>query len=409
MVRNCEEGKRKKEELKSDFLDDPNVISSSSFFLFPFSFPAPVSLYFHIPFCTKKCAYCHFYVLPNKESFKQQLMQGLSKEWQKWAPLLKENKIQTIYFGGGTPSLFGPERIAEILSWMPTLSQNSEITLEVNPEDVSLNLIRDYANAGINRISMGLQSLDNALLEILTRTHSAEKAIEAVYQTAEAGIKNISVDLMYELPSQTIEHWQRTLERVVTLPITHLSLYNLTIEPHTVFFKNKDILSRSIPSQEISTNMYLMAIDYLEKAGLKQYEISAFAREGYQSQHNSGYWTGRPFIGLGPSAFSYWEGKRFRNIANLSRYCQALESGKSAIDFEEELSPKAKQCELLAIKLRLRSGCLLSDFSLDDDTLQSINKLIDDGFLEKEKECLRLTQKGILFYDTVASELVSDE
>lgn len=376
-----------------------------------------VSLYFHIPFCTHKCAYCHFYVLPDKESDKQKLLHGLQLEWQQALPYLLDKQITTIYFGGGTPSLFGAERVAELLSWIQTTHpldvQKSEITLEVNPENVTQKLINSYAEAGINRISMGIQSLDPSLLKLLTRTHSAEKAMESVYVTAEAGISNISVDLMYDLPNQTISHWENTLEQVVKLPIKHLSLYNLTIEPHTVFFKKRELLTPLLPNDEVSREMYLMAIKTLEAASLKQYEISAFARDGFISRHNSGYWMGRPFLGFGPSAFSYWEGKRFRNIANLSRYCQALEEKKSPVDYEEKLTPQASQREHFVLQLRLREGCFLDSFQkqygeLSEETWKIVHELIDSGLLQmnKDKTVLQLTQKGVLFYDTVATELI---
>lgn len=373
------------------------------------------SLYFHIPFCTRKCDYCHFYVLPDKDPFKQLLMEGLEMEWQQKLPLLKNKKLSSIYFGGGTPALLGAQSIAKILSWINAsgfhFSNEVEVTLEANPENITTGLMSEYAQAGINRISIGLQTLDDALLRRLNRLHTGNQALEAIYNTYNARITNISVDLMYDLPGQTLPIWTNTLEQVCNLPITHLSLYNLTIEPHTVFFKNRKELQPSLPDEEVSLRMYEKAIESLHTCGLQQYEISAFSRSGFISKHNTGYWTARPFLGLGPSAFSDWEGKRFRNVPNLNRYYAALKEGASPIDFEEKLDPDARRRELFAINIRLLEGIHLGTFEarhgkLEPQTNKALEKLQVDGFLSLNNNRLRLTKQGILFYDTVATELI---
>lgn len=374
-----------------------------------------VSLYFHIPFCSKKCHYCHFYVVPDHESNKEMLLEAFKLEWSRWLPQLKQKKIATVYFGGGTPSLFGPQRIAALLELISKdltyASSYPEITLEANPEDITPELMSAYKQAGINRVSIGIQTLDDALLKSLGRLHNASKAIRAVHQTYEAGFDNISVDLMYDLPQQTLTHWDNTLHEIRQLPISHLSLYNLTIEPHTLFFKNRNILSKQLPDEETSLKMYERAVELLEDACLRQYEISAFAKEGFEAQHNRGYWTGRPFLGFGPSAFSYWEGKRFRNVAHLKKYSEALVNGQSPIDFEEELIPTARIRELFVIQLRLISGINLDVFQsnhgfLDDEIKEILDKLAAEGLLQIQTNKVSLTRRGILFYDTVASELI---
>jgi oxygen-independent coproporphyrinogen-3 oxidase len=374
-----------------------------------------VSLYFHIPFCKRKCDYCHFYVIPEQESSKSQLQHALKLEWERWLPVLQHKQIATIYFGGGTPSLFGPERIQELLQLVRQSvsfsSLNPEITLEANPEDIEYSRMQEYVQAGINRVSIGIQSLDDSLLQLLGRLHGAKKAIESVLTTYKAGISNISIDLMYDLPKQTLEHWTHTLKAIRQLPVTHLSLYNLTIEPHTLFFKKQEALRSWLPNEETSLAMYHQAIEQLEQMGLQQYEISAFAKPNYHAQHNIGYWTARPFLGFGPSAFSYWEEKRFRNVANLNRYCQALAQDSSPIDFEEQLDLEARRRELLVIQLRLRCGVCIKAFqeqhgSLDQTTYQKLQELLHIGFLQQVDNQLSLTHRGILFYDTVASELI---
>lgn len=342
-------------------------------------------------------------------------MAGFKQEWDRWLPVLSSKQAASIYFGGGTPALLGAELIGEIIErarkGLSFAVPSPEITLEANPENVTRPLMQSYAAVGINRVSIGIQTLDDSLLGTLGRTHSAKRALEAVEETSNAGISNITVDLMYDLPGQNLQAWENTLRQVVKLPITHLSLYNLTIEPHTAFFKRKKDIEKQMPDGDMSLQMYEMAVDILEAHGLLQYEISAFAREGFQSRHNYGYWTARPFIGFGPSAFSYWEGKRFRNVANLSKYCKHLDSGESPLDFEERLQPIEARRELLAIQLRLLEGVDIEKFErlhgeIDKVTHEMLIHLISQGFIEKTGSRINLTRRGILFYDTVATEIV---
>lgn len=286
-----------------------------------------------------------------------------------------------------------------------------EITLEANPENITKDLMAQYLAAGINRVSIGVQTLDDGLLTTLGRTHSSQKAISAVEQTAAAGFKNISIDLMYDLPNQSLSVWEGTLDRVAHLPIDHLSLYNLTIEPHTVFFKHRDRIAKIMPSEEISLMMYETAIQKLNAMGLHQYEISAFAKPGFHSKHNTGYWTARPFLGFGPSAFSYWEGARFRNIPHLNRYHKKLEEGESPVDFSEKLDETAARRELLAVQIRLKEGVDLTDFQkkngkMDSELVKTIADLETDGFITRQDTTIKLTHRGVLFYDTVATEIV---
>ncbi len=370
-----------------------------------------ISLYFHIPFCTKKCPYCHFYVVPDKQEYKDLLLHALKLEWARWSPQFNDKKIVSVYFGGGTPFLFGAKAIQTILDWIP-LSSPCEITLEANPENVTLEAMQAYKLAGINRVSMGVQSLDDSSLQILGRKHSAETAIQAILNTERSGISNISIDLMYELPHQTLTSWENTLRQVGRLPITHLSLYNLTIEPHTVFFKYRQKLQPHIPQQEESLQMLDRAVASLREMGLKRYEISAFAKEGFHSIHNTGYWLARPFIGFGPSAFSYWDQKRFRNIANLNKYATLLEQGKPPIDFEEKLPMPDALLELFAIALRMVKGVHLPSFlethgQLPPSFFTALHHVEQKGWLNiSPDQTVTLTPQGLLFYDSVAEELI---
>jgi len=313
---------------------------------------------------------------------------------------LIKKELVSIYFGGGTPSLF-PEAAEMVLSWFSGLD-DVEVTFEMNPEDVTDALLNRLKEIGINRISLGIQSLDDSELICLGREKSTTTTIEQVSKI----IPNLSIDLMYDIPGQNRYSFEKTLKKALTLPITHISLYNLTIEPHTVFHKKRP----KMPSEKESFEMHKLAIQEIEKAGLERYEISAFAAPGFESRHNVGYWTSRPFLGLGPSAFSYLDGTRSQNIPNIMRYDRLLKEGKSPTHFSEKLSPDLSQNELLGVEIRLTQGVNLEIFEkkhgkMHSGLKKSIKQLIDMGLAQK-KETLALTEKGLLFYDSAMEILI---
>lgn len=358
-----------------------------------------ISLYFHIPFCTKKCPYCHFYVIPNRLPYHKILSDSLALEWeQKW-PLLQGKRVTSIYFGGGTPTLFNG--IETLLKKIPR-EPDCEITVEANPEESTFSLFSHLRTIGVNRLSLGVQSLDDRSLQTLERTHSAAKARHAIFNAQKALFQNVSIDLMYDLPGQTEASWRYTLDQLPDLPIQHVSLYNLTIEPYTAFHKRHV----QIPEGNLSVKLLSAALEKLETIGLKRYEISAFAIPGYASRHNLGYWTARPFLGYGPSAFSYWEGDRFRNIAHIHRYATFLKKGVTPVDFREHLSFPAHIKELLALRLRLKEGVDVNTFAIPLETNSAIEKCKRLGFLKQKGSHLQLTERGMLFYDTVAVEII---
>jgi oxygen-independent coproporphyrinogen III oxidase len=372
------------------------------------------SLYIHVPFCTKKCPYCHFFVLPDSEKNKNDFVEALLIEWSLRAPLLKEKTIVSIYFGGGTPSLLSSSHLETILAAFRSrvnLHQDCEITIEANPEHVSLKQMQSFQRIGINRVSLGVQTFDDALLKTLGRTHNSEQAIQAIDCVKQSGIHNISIDLMFELPHQTMQSWERSLQTVQDLPITHLSLYNLVFEQGTLFYKHQKSLSPYLPSEEDNLFMLQKAVSSLESYGLKRYEISAFAKQGYHSRHNTGYWIGRPFLGLGPSAFSYWDNKRSRNVAHLHKYIQSLQEEKLPEDFEETLAFEPRQKELMAVQLRLLEGVSLTDFQnkhgpLSPSLLSILRDIQQKGWAKQNENVFSLTEEGLLFYDSVATEII---
>jgi oxygen-independent coproporphyrinogen-3 oxidase len=381
----------------------------------PSESPREISLYFHIPFCAKKCPYCHFFVLPDKEALKTELLGALALEWKRNLPYLVGKQIVSIYFGGGTPTRLSPDAFATILEWIAQgpapIDKECEITLEANPDDISAPLMQTFAALGINRVSLGVQSLDDSHLSLLGRRHSATRAIDAVHTVAQSGISNISIDLMYDLPEQTLDSWKRTLLAVEHLPITHLSLYNLTFEPHTAFFRKKQQLTPLLPTPELSLQLLNEAVQFLTQTAWTRYEISAFAKQGARSKHNCGYWTARPFLGYGPSAFSYWDKKRFRNVAHLKSYAQALQDNRSPVDFTEQLPFPDNLKELLAVELRLLDGVNLHTFQarhgiLPPDLLATLQELHTKGWLSLDKDRASLTKQGLLFYDSLAETII---
>ncbi len=279
--------------------------------------------------------------------------------------------------------------------------------MEANPEDLSFEKICAYKSLGINRISIGVESLNETDLKTIRRTHTAHQAIKAIEESKRAGIDNISIDLMYDLPNQTIESWEKTVQLATKLPITHLSLYNMTIEEPSYYFKHRDKITAQMPQDEDSLTMLNYAVDELESSGLKRYEISAFCRDGLISNHNIGYWIGRPFIGLGPSAWSYCNGERYRNIGNLKKWIEEIENNKPTIDYTEKLDYPNNINELFAIRLRLIDGADIKDFpSLSDETMSKLEKMVVENYLSKQGSSFSLTKMGRLFYNDVASEIV---
>lgn len=371
-----------------------------------------LSLYIHVPFCLKKCPYCHFYsVYPQAKllkDFTEALL--LHLEMAKIEPI----KLISIYFGGGTPSLMPASFFENILSKIAekiNIPQKTEITLEANPSEMELGKFKAFRKLGINRLSIGMQSFDDSLLKVLKRTHNAKAGEKAIYIARKAGFENISCDLMYDIPYQTEESFLKTVKKTVGLPISHISLYNLVFEENTPFYNQKELQTHVLKEKD-SLNCLKKALAIFEKANFKQYEISAFAKKGQASKHNLGYWTGRPFWGFGPSAFSYMDGKRFQNSASLKEYINLIvHQKKEPVSFSEQLEYPQNIRELLAINLRVLKGVDLNDFQkkqgqIDAAAWQALEELSKQKLLKQSKNRLKLTKKGLFFYDEIASAII---
>ncbi len=363
-----------------------------------------IGLYLHVPFCDSKCAYCDFYSYRADVAVYERYCNTLCKHI-KLAGERLQRPADTLYFGGGTPSLLGGERIARLVETAKhAFGQGiSEITVECNPAD---DLKADFelmAAAGVNRISLGVQSGVESELRALSRRHTAEDVIRTVHDAKGAGIHNISLDLMLGIPHQTTESLKYSLDFLLTLKPTHLSCYMLKIEPDTPFGK-VDIKTLDLPNEDAVSDMYLFTSEYLKKHGFEHYEISNFAKQGYRSRHNTRYWLCEEYLGLGPAAYSYLNGKRFSFERDCTQYlsCPTVTDDGLGGDFEE-------YCML---RLRLKEGIDLDELSnlfgaeKTDKLKQKAAKFKGTGLVDLNDSTLSLTVNGFLVSNTVISELL---
>ncbi len=322
--------------------------------------------------------------------------------------------VATVYFGGGTPSFLPIEYWVRIMTSMRNrfdLSGTVEITLEANPNHVDEDNIRRWAGLGINRLSIGVQSFRDDELRFLTRTHTGVEAREAV-KRARQQFKNVSLDLIFGLPGQQLGHWMESLDVALELAPEHLSIYNLTVEERTHL--HKMVLRGQVPArdEELELAMYVQTIDLLSKAGYEHYEISNYARPGFESLHNRAYWTGRPYLGMGPSAHSYFEGRRWWNVRNLESYCRHLtEHASLPIEGSEELTAEQQCEEYILLGLRQQVGMRISElerlggFRFHERLEEPIEKL--QPYCVVEGDSLRLTDEGSFLYNRICRELIS--
>ncbi len=327
-------------------------------------------VYIHVPFCRSRCGYCAFHSTPlsdlsdQKQVFKE-YEENLLKEIEGSRAFLSDQGIQSVFFGGGTPSLLPPESIASIIGRLRDnfkFSSKAEITLEANPESLAgADTAKAFLESGVNRLSLGLQSLDDKILKMLGRPHRASEGIKAFYAAREAGFGNIGVDLMWGLPGQSVRQWLQTLKEVMNMGPDHISAYGLTLEAGTPLERECDAGRLVLPPERDQSIMFMEGAGLLEAGGYLHYEISNFARMGFQSRHNLGYWEGRDYLGLGPSATSTINGRRWTNPSSFKAWSEAVrkESGpKNA----EVLTAKTRIMELIMLRLRTARGLRLKAY-----------------------------------------------
>ncbi len=371
-------------------------------------------IYIHIPFCKQRCGYCDFYSHTNLQ-LKQRYVDTLCKEIELRKHYLAPNEtIETLYFGGGTPSLLNTsdfEQIYNALSTHFSLHNLVEITVEVNPDDVNDLLLDTLKSIGCNRLSMGIQSFFDHELTVLGRRHTAQQAIEAVNLAQQHGFSNISIDLMYALPNQTLTTWRETLKLAISMNVQHISAYHLTYEPGTLFYKQKTNKIITEKDEEESIQLYEILIQSLTEAGYNQYEISNFSLPDYESKHNSSYWKNTPYIGLGASAHSYNGASRQWNIASVITYCNHIEENKSFFEIEF-LTEKEKYNDFIITSLRTSKGVDLQKLTTlfgeksRSYFIQQCQPYVHTNMLCEKDNFVRLTQKGIFVSDSILETLI---
>lgn len=370
-------------------------------------------LYIHIPFCKRRCIYCDFFSTTCNEK-KTDYVQALCKELELRKDYLEGEEIETIYFGGGTPSQLSYEELKSIFSTIYTIykvREDAEITLEANPDDLTTEYISQLRLLPINRLSMGIQTFHEDTLKLLNRRHTASQAIEAYHRCREAGFRNISIDLMYGLPGETSNRWEKDLQQAIELHPEHISAYHLIYEEGTVLWKLKEQHQVEEAEEDLSLHFFSTLMDALTKAGYEHYEISNFCLPGLHSRHNSSYWTGKKYLGCGPSAHSYNGTSRQWNVASLDKYIHSIQQGKP--DYEiEELDIYTRYNDFIITRIRTHWGLPLSylqtEFgeSLYRYCLRMAKPHIEQGMLAIQENTLRLTRQGIFISDGIMSDLL---
>ena len=367
-----------------------------------------LGLYLHIPFCKQKCAYCDFYSLAGSEKHMDAYCAALTRHLEEVAPRCSGMTVDTVYFGGGTPSYLGASRLTSLLKTVKKryrLAADAEITVECNPDSAGdWKALRQLRRAGFNRISLGVQSTDDALLREIGRVHTFEQVTDAVAAARMAKIQNISLDLIYGLPHQTLEQWQDTVRTAVALEVEHLSCYGLKVEEGTPLYDRRD--TAALPDDDLQAEMYLWAVDYLEKHGYHQYEISNFARVGFESRHNLKYWQMLPYAGFGPGAHSDFGDVRFAYTRDLHSYI----AGKLELSEREELSARDRMQEYIMLSLRTTAGIDRRYFEQQyRQRFDPMEKLLVQyeahGLAARTEKGWRLTAEGFLVSNTVIVSL----
>ncbi len=374
----------------------------------------PLGIYIHVPFCRSKCQYCDFYSLTCRDdALLDGYLDAIREHIREAGQLAPNHVVDTVYFGGGTPSLFGGDGLAAIMATIRKsfdVSDNAEITFEANPDSVSDRLLRRLRSEGFNRVSLGIQCDNDDILKKIGRPHSYAQAVTAVKRIRKAGFRNLSVDLMYGLPGQSLEEWKATLENVLTLSPEHISCYGLKVEPNTPLYEYQEFCN--LADDDTQAEMYLAAVKILEKYKFRQYEISNFCRKGHVSRHNLKYWQGMEYLGFGPNASSDFGGRRFTVIRDLGAYIDGIKNGGQVLQEVQEVAPRERAGEYLMMRLRTVAGLepreyekqYLLPFAPFEKKLRQYQEL---GYAAKTYDGRwHLTPTGFLISNTIISDLL---
>lgn len=369
-----------------------------------------LGLYIHIPFCKSKCLYCDFNSYAGRDRDMMPYFSALLKEAKAWSEKT-DALADTVYFGGGTPTCVDVcllEESIEKLFSLFNISEDAEVTMECNPKTIDLEGLRRLRKAGVNRLSIGLQSSCNEALRVLGRIHTFEDFCTCFENARKAGFENISLDLMYGLPGMTMADWEKTLDTALSFGAEHISAYALKIEEGTPFSKMELVL----PNEDLTADMYERMVERLRYEGYRRYEISNFAKNGFESRHNLKYWECSEFLGLGAGAYSCMDGRRFSNLCSINEYIDAAEKGKSAEDWREDLSKDDLMSEFMFLGLRCEKGVSRKDFysrfgvKIEDCFGAALKKYVDFGFILSEGDTIRFSDKGFFVSNTILSDFV---
>ena len=373
-----------------------------------------LGVYIHIPFCRSKCDYCDFYSLSGREARMDDYLKALIAHLRETGPLTKGYQVDSIFFGGGTPSFFGDKRLRSVLSEVEKrfdVARDTEVTVECNPDSVDEKMLARLRRAGVNRISLGVQSACDAQLSALHRPHTFEQAKQAVAAARGAKIKNVSLDLIYGLPGQDLDSWRDTLEQVLALEPEHLSGYGLTVESGTPLDARVQ-RGEVLPDDDTQADMYLWMVDRLAQAGYKQYEVSNFARTGFQSRHNLKYWMGRPYVGFGPGAHSDFGGRRYSFVRDLDAYIDGVLGGGTVIDQSDLIPHRERGGEYLMLRLRTTRGIeeweYRREFFMNFDPIErKLEEYERQGWAERHDRRWNLTPLGFLLSNQLIGDLLA--
>jgi oxygen-independent coproporphyrinogen-3 oxidase len=368
-------------------------------------------IYLHIPFCKQACNYCNFHFTTSLR-YKEELLNALLTETGLQKRYLQDQPVNTIYIGGGTPSLLETAECARLLESIYAsypVDPQAEITLEANPDDISPQKLRAWKGLGINRLSIGIQSFFEEELRWMNRAHDARQAYACIEQSFAAGFTNFSIDLIYGSPLLTDKMWQENVQKAIDFGIPHLSCYALTVEEKTPLHKLIHQQQRQAVDPDKQAAQFLLLMQWLRAAGYEHYEVSNFAKPGFRSRHNSSYWRGEPYLGLGPSAHSFNGSERQWNIANNAQYIASIQSGQLAAE-KETLSEKEKLNELIMISLRTQEGLDLekirSHWPQSATAIEKgLDKFLNSGLVRRKEQNVQLTDEGMLLADGIASDL----
>ena len=370
----------------------------------------PSSAYVHIPFCTQICYYCDFSKVFIKNQPVDAYLEHLIQETRSY----EIGKLRTLYIGGGTPTALSAQQLAYLLTELPKfmdLSEVEEFTIEANPGDLDPDKIAVLKDSQVNRVSLGVQTFDNKMLKKIGRSHQEQDIYDNIRHLKQAGFDNISIDLIYALPGQTMDQVKENVAKAIDLDIPHMSLYSLILENHTVFMNRMRRGKLPLPKEELEAEMFEYIIEELEKAGFEHYEISNFSKPGFESRHNLVYWDNAEYYGLGAGASGYVDGIRYKNHGPIRHYLVAVEAGKARIT-EEHLTLEEKMEEELFLGLRKKTGVSKAHFeekfgvSFDQRYGQVVASLTEQGLLVPDDKQVRMTKRGLFLGDTVAEKFI---